>query len=108
MSPPLYKGMKQTPAGLQFQVKLTPKAARNAIMGWAHDADGAPVLKVTVTAIAEKNKANQALIAMLAKEWRLARQDIILLRGSTDRNKTLLLKDISVPPENMPPLPPSI
>ncbi|MBU0800516.1 MAG: DUF167 domain-containing protein [Alphaproteobacteria bacterium] len=91
--------MKQTPAGLQIQVKLTPKAAKNAILGWTQDVDGQPVLKAAVTAVPEKGKANDALIALLSKNWGMAKGDFTLLRGATDRNKILLLNGFSeLPP----------
>lgn len=86
--------MKKTADGLVIKVKLTPKAARTALNGWTADVDGQPVLKAGVTAVPEKGKANAALIALLAREWGLAKRDILLLHGDTDRNKTLLLKNI--------------
>ena len=70
-------------------VKLTPKAKRNAIQGWAQDANGKRILKVSVTSVPEKGKANEALIDLLAKEWGLAKSAIRIRRGETDRIKTL-------------------
>jgi uncharacterized protein (TIGR00251 family) len=91
--------MRQTPDGLQIQVKLTPKAAKNAILGWRRDVDGQPVLKVAVTAVPDKGKANEALIALLSKNWGIAKGENVLLRGATDKNKALLLKGFSdLPP----------
>ena len=48
-------------------------------------------LKVAVTAVPEKGKANEALIALLAKEWHLARSAITLAAGATDRRKLMHL-----------------
>ena len=81
-------------------VKLTPKASRNAIRGWAQDADGKPVLKVTVTAVPEKGKANAALIELLSEEWKIPQRNITIIRGETDRRKTLCIRDI--PPGILP------
>lgn len=75
-------------------IKLTPKASRNAIQGWGVDADGVPVLKVSVTAVPEKGKANAALINLLAKEWRLPKGNFRLIRGETDRLKQLEVTDM--------------
>ncbi len=70
-------------------VKITPKASKNGIGAWETDSDGKSYLKVFVTAAPEKGKANQALIALLAKEWKLAKSDIQILKGETDRIKIL-------------------
>lgn len=75
----------------RLHIRLSPKAARNAIGDWAQDADGQSYLKVSVTAPPEKGKANKALIALLAKEWKLPKTSISLIKGETDRNKILLL-----------------
>ena len=77
-------------------VKLTPKASRNDIQGWALDVDGKPILKCCVTAVPEKGKANQALIEMLAKKLKIAKSSITLIKGDTDRHKIL---DINIEQE---------
>ena len=70
-------------------IKLTPKASRNDIQGWALDADGKAVLKCSVTTVPEKGKANQALIELLAKKLKIAKSSIALIKGDTDRHKIL-------------------
>ena len=70
-----------------LSVKLTPKASKNAIQGWASDADGKRFLKCSVTAVPEKGKANEALIELLSKEWKLPKKAFSLIRGETDRLK---------------------
>jgi len=77
--------------GLRLRVRLTPKARHNAIEGLAPEADGSVMLKVAVTAVPEKGRANEALIGLLAKEWRIARSSITLESGATDRRKLLHL-----------------
>jgi uncharacterized protein (TIGR00251 family) len=81
---------------IRLAVRLTPKAAKNVINGWARDAAGVPYLKVSVTATPDKGKANEALIGLLAQEWDLPRSRIALVRGKTDRNKVLILHRPSV------------
>lgn len=76
-----------------ISVRLTPKAARNEIKGWVADADGQPVLKVSVTTVPEKGKANEALIALLSKSWKIPKRNITIIRGEIARTKTLLIKD---------------
>ncbi|MFZ5789412.1 MAG: DUF167 domain-containing protein [Pseudomonadota bacterium] len=77
--------------GLSLRVRLTPKARRSAVEGLAPEADGAVALKVAVTAAPEKGQANEALIALLAKEWHLAKSAITLTQGTSDRRKRLHL-----------------
>lgn len=76
----------------ELTAKLTPKASRNAVNGWHKDENGAPVLKVSVTAVPEDGKANAALIALLAKTLKLAKSDINLVSGTTHRIKTLAIR----------------
>ena len=75
--------------GLLLAVRLTPKAARDRIDGLAPEADGGVVLKVGVTAVPEKGKANAALIKLLAKAWKLPKSAFEVVAGATDRRKTL-------------------
>ncbi|MCC7304845.1 MAG: DUF167 domain-containing protein [Alphaproteobacteria bacterium] len=75
-------------------VKLTPKAKRNAITGWMEGPDGQKILKVSVTAVPEKGKANKALIELLAEHYKIPKSSISLLRGETERLKTLVIPDV--------------
>lgn len=78
-----------TADGVRIAVRLSPGAKRTAIQGTAPDADGGTVLKASVTAIPEHGKANEALIKLLAKEWRLPKSSFSILSGATDRRKVL-------------------
>ena len=80
-----------------IHVKLTPKASRNKLGEWETGENGTRVLRAYVTAVPEDGKANAALIALLAKEWKLPKSAITLLRGATDRNKTLQIEGV-IPP----------
>jgi hypothetical protein len=77
--------------GLRVAVRLTPKAARDRIGDLAAEADGAVALKVTVTAVPEDGKANAALLRLLSKQWRIARTDMAVVLGATDRRKVILI-----------------
>ena len=79
--------------GKTISIRLTPNASRNEIKGWAADADGKPILKVSVTTVPEKGKANEALIALLSNAWKIPKRNITIIRGETERNKVLLIKD---------------
>lgn len=69
-------------------VRVTPKASRNAITGTMATPDGL-ALKVAVTAPADKGKANAAVIALLADAFGIAKSNITLTLGETDRRKVL-------------------
>jgi uncharacterized protein len=81
----------KVPGGVRVRLRLTPKASANRVTGVQFDAEGGALLKAQVTAVPEGGKANAALIKMLAKEWKLAKSGITVIKGTTDRNKTLLV-----------------
>ena len=74
---------------MRVAIQLTPRARANRIGGIARSADGTPVLWVSVSAPPAEGRANESLIAVLAKEWRLARRDLTLVGGAKSRNKTV-------------------
>lgn len=78
--------------GLHVRLKVAPKAATNRVAGMAADAEGGCVLKVVVTAPADKGKANAAVVKLLAKEWGLAKSEMDIIHGSASRAKTLLIR----------------
>ncbi len=78
--------------GVGVRVRLTPKAATNRIKGIGPGAGDEPVVKVQVTAAPEGGKANAALIKLLAKAWRVPKTSVSVVRGATDRSKTLLVE----------------
>ncbi len=67
-----------------IKVKVIPKGSRNEIIGWEGD-----LLKIKVTAVPDKGKANEALVRFLAKEWDIAPSHIRILSGSKSRIKLL-------------------
>ncbi len=68
---------------------VSPRASRNRIEGIAPDADGGVRLKVAVTAPPEGGKANDAVIALLAKAWRLPKGSLRIAAGAGARRKML-------------------
>jgi uncharacterized protein len=78
--------------GVLVAVRLAPKAVRPRIGPVIVGADGLGLLKVAVTEVPEKGKANAALIRILAKSWRLPKSAITVARGATDRNKMLRIE----------------
>ena len=63
-------------------VKLTPKASSDRIGEMRGDA-----LTIYVTAPPDKNKANEAMLKLLAKHLDVAPTRLTLIKGHTNRNK---------------------
>lgn len=78
--------------GVQFAVRLTPKAAKDKLDRIDQDANGNARLRVTVTAVPENGKANAALIKLFSKKLRLPKTSIRLIAGDLNRNKTILVE----------------
>jgi uncharacterized protein (TIGR00251 family) len=81
--------------GVIVTVKLTPKSRREGIEGVSIEPGRAGpecVLKARVTAPPEDGKANAALIALLAREWRLPKTALTLESGATQRLKRIHIK----------------
>jgi hypothetical protein len=79
-----------SPDGVVVRIALIPKAGANRIDGVIDRPDGA-ALKVRVTAVPEKGKANAALIKLLAKSLGIAGGRLSLISGAKDRQKRLLI-----------------
>lgn len=79
-----------------MSVRLAPRASRDRIDGVVVDAKGKGVLRVAITAVPEQGRANKALIKFLAKEWKLAKSNLTLVRGAKNRDKTVLIKGADV------------
>lgn len=73
--------------GVRLAVRLAPKASAERILGLAPDGAGGMALKVAVTAAPEAGKANEALLALLARLLHLKRRDLTLAQGATSRRK---------------------
>lgn len=74
---------------MRLAVRLTPNGGRDAVDGMETDASGETRLKMRVSAVPEKGKANKAMIAALAKMLGVPKSSIELLSGDTARQKIL-------------------
>lgn len=77
--------------GLSLHLRVTPNAGRDAIDGVELRDDGSAVLRVRVSAVPDKGKANAAVVALLAKKLGIPKSLIALVSGETSRFKTLLV-----------------
>ena len=74
---------------VRLAVRLTPNGGRDAVDGIEADANGDVRLKMRVSAVPEKGKANKAMIVALAKALGLPKSSFELLSGETARQKIL-------------------
>lgn len=79
----------RTGDGVTVAIRVTPKAGRQRVEGMVADASGQLAIKITVTAAPENGKANKAVIAFLARTWKIPKSHISLQAGLTSRNKIL-------------------
>lgn len=73
-----------------LNIKVSPKASRNAITGWLGAA-----LKVSVTAAPERGKANEAVEELLARALQLPRSAVAVVAGHGARTKRVELSGLS-------------
>ena len=78
--------LSDTPAGAVLNLRIVPRASKNAIQGEHGDA-----LKIRLCAPPVDGAANAALIEFLAETFSLPRARVQLLSGATSRNKRVLL-----------------
>ena len=74
---------------LLLTVRVTPKASNSGLAGFGEDSRGQAYLKVRVTAVPEKGKANKAVLALLAKALGMAKSRLFVVSGEGDRNKVI-------------------
>lgn len=78
--------------GIVLRVRLTPNSSACLIKGVFTDADGVEFLKINVISVPEKGKANKELVSFLAKQLHIAKSNIQIISGETDRYKKILVK----------------
>lgn len=82
--------IQQHQYSISFQVRLHPRAKKNAITGKIGDA-----LKVALTSPPIEGRANDACIEFLAKVLKLPRASITIVSGSTSRTKVICVARLS-------------
>ena len=82
--------LSEHPGGTILPVRAQPGARRNEIRG---EQNG--MLKVSVTQIAEKGKANKAILILLAKALAVPRSDLEVIAGETSRDKRVLVRGMT-------------
>jgi len=67
-------------------VKVTPNAKENSIKE-ENDLFGNTIYKIKTTAKPKDNEANQAVIEIIAKHFKIAKRDVNIIKGLSNRLK---------------------
>ena len=76
--------------GASFEIKVHPRAKKNAITGEVGDA-----LKVSLTAPPVEGRANEACLELLAKILKVPRSSITIAAGQNSRNKLIRVSGLT-------------
>jgi len=82
--------VQEVNGGVVFVVKIVPGSSRTAICGLL---DG--MLKIKISAPAERGKANQALLDFLAKQLGVKKNTVAIISGHTSPVKHVQISGIS-------------
>lgn len=78
--------------GISVALRVTPRGGRDDIDGIETLANGRPVLKVRVRAIADGGEANKAVTELLARALRVRKASVKILSGATSRLKQVAVE----------------
>jgi uncharacterized protein len=76
--------------GVVLPVRAQPGARRDEVRGEQNHA-----LKLAVTQVAEKGKANRAIVDLLCKTLELRKSQIELVSGATSAEKRFLIRQVT-------------
>lgn len=82
---------------LHLTVHIKTKAKVNSIIGIQNGR-----LKIQINALPVKGEANKKLIAFLADLLQVTKKQITILKGTSNSNKLLVVKNINYLPQNLP------
>lgn len=82
--------MSLSESGVELQLRVSPNAARNELAGCVEG-----VWRVKVAAPPVRGKANQELIAFLARKLGLSKGDLTILKGHTSRSKVVAVRGLT-------------
>lgn len=74
----------------RLKLHVTPGAKEERILGWRGD-----VLRLKVRAVAEKGRANEAAIRLLARRLGLPPSCVAVIRGHTSRDKLVEVEGLT-------------
>lgn len=78
--------IRKTNEGIIVNLRISPNAKKNEII---KDGD---IIKVKITALPIDGKANKAIVEFFAKNFKIPKTSIEILKGETSKEKTILFK----------------
>ena len=87
--------LREVAAGVTLSIRAQPGAKKTAITG-IYGEGATAQLKIAVQAPPIEGRANEALIAFLAKTFDLPRSSVALVSGELSRSKVFLLRGIAI------------
>ena len=82
--------VRDTSEGATFQVRVQPRARKNAVTGELGNA-----LKLALTAPPVEGRANEACIAFFAELLNVPRSSVTIAAGLSSRNKVIRVRGMS-------------
>jgi len=83
--------LRRSGAGVVLPVRLTPKSARDEIVG-VEDFGGEAVLKARVRALPEDGRANAALERLIARWLKVPPSSVKVAQGGKSRQKQVMIE----------------
>jgi uncharacterized protein (TIGR00251 family) len=83
--------VEEIDGGVVFAVKVVPGSRQTCVCGLLDD-----MVKIKVSAVPEKGKANKCLVDFLAKQLSAKRSSISIISGQTSAVKSVRVMGISV------------
>lgn len=78
--------IKETQEGIITAIKISPNSKKNEIIRLNQE------IKIKITAQPIDGKANKCLIEFLSKNFKIPKTSIVILKGETSKEKTILFK----------------
>jgi uncharacterized protein (TIGR00251 family) len=82
--------VRDIPSGAAFQVRVQPRARKNALIGEIGEA-----VKVALTAPPVEGRANEACTAFFAELLNVPRSSVTIAAGESSRNKVIRVSGLS-------------
>lgn len=82
--------IQETADGVQFGVRVIPRASKNAVQGELGDA-----VKIRLCAPPVDGAANAALVEFLAETLGVPRSKVRIVAGATGRNKRIAVEGVT-------------
>ncbi len=83
---------------MKLHVRVSPNAKQHAVIGWEDHPLHGKVLRLRIAAPPVDGAANKAVIELLAQALQCSRSQLSIDKGSSSREKTVIVPDGSVFP----------